>query len=224
MLKANYVHQQDYVYELTEDGLFTAIMVNYEIRENLGIDQKLLLQKIFQPKPEHDALSTFMRYVLLNTINKGKDDFVIKIMHDIEESMEKIQDPLDLGKVALSMANIIIKGEGFPEECVISALVNLTPNDKIMVYDSFKLQFESMIYLKSIGTKGRILPTNLIDLIKSPEYVIIPFHCECGYNTDQFTIPIIDVILYFFSKKIIQCPMCQNKIIKNLNNPSVQKS
>lgn len=226
-LIAQYKARKDFKYELTKGGKMVALVVNVDENRVLG-NRRTELQNIFQPERGTDALTLFTSTVMLNAINRGLDNYVLRFLRNTIEFLESLSEPAN----PLRMAEKAV-GESLPSEVktlkdsVIQALYSLSESDKETVVQYYRNTIIQMLFAQAMQSHNLKLQRLATMSQKDSDGIYIPFQCKCDYMNDQLYVKMEDIIIKIFTGGW-ECPSCcriisdQQTAIRNIRNPKIQ--
>jgi len=213
IVAAHHKARKDSKYELTDVGKMIALAICVDEKLVLG-DRTADLRKIFQPVRGTDALTFFVRSVLLNGVNNGLQRYVLEFIRNILQIAEFSTEP-NLWKIAQDGGV-----EARPSEVqglkksVIQALYSLEEPDRDTVLQYYKTMTTNHLFTLSMHSHDVVLQNLAKESSRDPDGIYIPFECKkCGYENDHWYNKMEDIIVKVFTGGW-QCPKC-NKLISD---------
>lgn len=226
-LIALYKARKDSKYELTKSGKMIALVVNVDENRVLG-NRRTELQNIFQPERGTDALNLFTNTVMLNAINHGLDNFVLRFLRNTIEFLESLSEPAN----PLRLAEKAV-GEALPSEIkalkdsIVQALSSLSELDKDVVVQYYRNATIQMLFGHAMQSHDLKIQRLATMSQRDQDGIYIPFKCKCDYMNDQLYVKMEDVLVKIFTGGW-ECPSCLRIVsdkqtkIRNNENPKIQ--
>ena len=212
-LVAQHKARRDSKYQLTKDGKMIALAICFDEKRVLGKNH-VELQNVFQPERGTDSLSFFVNTVMLNAINRGLENYVLRFLRNTIQFMESLSEPVNPLRIAQKAA-----GEASPSEidtlrnCIIQALYGLSESEKDTIIQFYKTMITQTIFGLAMQSHNSKLERLATMSSKNPDGIFIPFQCKCDYVNDELYVKMEDVILKIFAGGW-QCPSC-GKIVSD---------
>lgn len=211
IITAQYKARRDSSYELTKDGKMVALAISHEEKRILG-NSRVQLQYVFQPERGQDALSFFVNTVMLNAINHGLDNYVLRFLRNTFQFLESLSEPANPLRIAEKVVGEALPSEiNILKESIIHALYSLSEPDKEAVVQYYRNAIIQMLFSHAMQSHDLKLQTLATMSQKDSEGIYIPFQCKCDYINDQLYVKMEDIIIKTFTGGW-ECPSCRRII------------
>lgn len=219
---AKHNHRQDHKYDLIRDGIIAGVVVDYESPIPSGVDHVPLLQKAFQSKPGTDSVRIFFNWYMLNALDRGLLDYIVRFLKAsilfwekqsfIEQTRSADKDWQTV-RVLLGKSVPTQHEEKILRECIFSAYMNLNEDDKLVVTQYFKSQIENVRFHTSLLNEDRKEQILTARSQSDSNHFILSFKCtECDYINNQLPVPATEAIANALIGKGVICPSCNAEI------------
>lgn len=165
-----------------------------------------MLQRIFQPPPESDAMRIFTCYVMLNAIDRGLQDYVLRYLRNVVELSETAPDTI-FWYEGVEGAEALFEEEKALRGCVIAALSNLSHSDKETAIQYYRNLIIQGLFNYSVVSHNRKLQELARMSQMDREGVYTQFSCKCGYRNENVYVKMEDVLIRIFTGRW-KCPKC----------------
>jgi predicted Zn-ribbon and HTH transcriptional regulator len=112
-------------------------------------------------------------------------------------------------KAGLGAVEVLFEEEKTIKECYLSALANLTDDDRRIIYQYYKGELERTVYRLAQRLRNRELMTIVAESQRDPDNMIMPSACKkCGFKEMRNITPIEKMMMDAFTKPYLECPRC----------------
>lgn len=199
---------------LTNDGVLVGLAVYHDSKDKeLGIKTTSLLEQAFQPTEKMTPVMTFTCLVMLNALNRGLEDYVLRFVTNLAKLKEKSSKHIDK-QSAFSAGETVFSEDKSLKGGIISALNSLDPKDRDEVVQYYRNLIINFLFQMANASHNRKISNLATQSQRDPDALYIQLNCTCRYHNECLRVTMEDVFMRIFSGKWY-CPKCGKGIKKS---------